>query len=208
MGARELQAGGNGAVLRASGALAFLLTALAVGLFALGGADGKPSAGAAVDAAFGDLPLSFAPNEGQAGARGRFVAQGPGYSLSLGPSGAELGLTRSKGAPRTLAMSFVGARPDPAIAGAEKLPGVVNSYVGDDPDGWRAGIPTFGAVRYEEPWPGIAVEFHGNQSELEYDFLLARTPTRPGSGSTTRGRRRCASATMAPSSPRCRAAAG
>ena len=172
MGSRELQVGGNGAVLRASGALAFLLTALAVGLFALGGADGKRS-DAAADVAFGDLPLSFTPNEGQTGARGRFVAQGPGYSLSLGPSGAELGLTRSKGAPRTLAMSFVGARPDPAIAGAEKLPGVVNSYVGDDPDGWRAGIPTFGAVRYEEPWPGISVEFHGNQSELEYDFLLA-----------------------------------
>jgi hypothetical protein len=145
-----------------------LVAAIAIGLAAASDAVDERGRTPALGDSFAGLPMSFVPNRGQAGARGEFVARGPGYEAALTSDGARLALAGSR-----LDMSFVGAHRDAPIAGASRLPGTVNSYIGDDPARWRTGIPTFEAVRYREPWPGIGVEFHGSQSELQYDFLVA-----------------------------------
>src|SRR3954454_920634 len=75
--------------------------------------------------------------------------------------------------------SLVGARPHPAIRAESQLPGVVNSYVGNDRRRWRTGLPTYGAVRYAGVYPGVDLRYHGAQGQLEYDFLV-RPGTDPG----------------------------
>jgi hypothetical protein len=52
-----------------------------------------------IQEAYGKLPLSFEPNQGQTEARVKFVARGSGYSLFLTPQEAILALNRSR-APR------------------------------------------------------------------------------------------------------------
>jgi hypothetical protein len=49
-----------------------------------------------IQEAYGKLPLSFEPNQGQTEARVKFVARGSGYSLFVTPQEAILALNRSR----------------------------------------------------------------------------------------------------------------
>ena len=60
--------------------------------------------------AYGQRPLSFEPNQGQADARARFVSHGGGYALVLRPDEAVLAVGQP--AASVLDMRLVGADPD------------------------------------------------------------------------------------------------
>jgi hypothetical protein len=70
-------------------------------------------------------------------------------------------------------MKLEGANPSSAIDGTEQLPGIVNYFIGNDPDKWRTKIPTYAKVHYTEAYPGIDLAYYGNQGKLEYDFIVA-----------------------------------
>src|SRR5206468_12406265 len=72
-----------------------------------------------------------------------------------------------------LRMQLVGARTAPRVAGLDELPGTVNYFVGNDPAQWRANVPTYGKVAYQDVYPGIDLVYYGNQRQLEYDFVVA-----------------------------------
>src|SRR5260370_38524387 len=58
----------------------------------------------------------------------------------------------------------------------DRLPGISNYYLGNDPKKWRTDVPHFARVRYHEVYPGIDIEYYGNvESKLEDDFIV-----RPG----------------------------
>ncbi len=129
----------------------------------------KPS-GAAAD--YGKLPLSFEPNLGQTAAKVDFVSRGSGAALSLTAGGALIQLDSKRGA-RVIGFEFVGADRSAQAAGLERLPGEVNTMVGQDRSQWRTDIPTYGRVRYESVYPGVDVDWYGRQGRLEHDFRLA-----------------------------------
>ena len=54
----------------------------------------SPTASSRAGEAYGQLPLSFEPNVGQAGGPFQFLARGSGYGLFLSPTGAVLVLAR------------------------------------------------------------------------------------------------------------------
>ena len=143
------------------------------------------------------LPLMFEPNQGQANldpadARAKFVARGSQYSIFLGSQGAILSLS-SKVQSKTksgkqdedqvrvtsIGMKLAGANPNPNIRALEPLPGKTNYFIGNDRAKWRAGVPQFARVSYDDVYPGINLVFYGNQGHLEYDFKVA-----PGSDPT------------------------
>jgi hypothetical protein len=136
--------------------------------------------------AYGKLPLSFQANRGQTDSRVDFIARGSGYSLFLSPSEAVLSLspsvkkerssTDSTRKPAVVRMTLVDANPNARVAATEALPGTVNYLLGNDPAGWRTGIPTYAKATYEHVYRGIDVVYYGNQGQLEYDFIV-----RPGS---------------------------
>lgn len=68
-----------------------------------------------------------------------------------------------------LRMRFVGANASARATAEQKLPGVVNSLVGDQSQ-WKRGIATYGAVRLANVYQGVDAVFHGTRSALEYDF--------------------------------------
>ena len=70
-------------------------------------------------------------------------------------------------------MRLEGANASARIEGEDKLPGVVNYFIGDDSSHWRAGIPTYARVRYRQIYPGIDLVYYGNQRQLECDLNLA-----------------------------------
>jgi hypothetical protein len=121
--------------------------------------------------------LAFETNVGQAGPGVQFVAHGPGYNLSLTPSGTVLALHAPQGAQGLsdgmLQISLVGASPNPVASGLDPLPGKVNYLLGNDPSQWRTDISTFARVSYANVYPGIDAQYHSDgHGQLEYDFVV------------------------------------
>jgi len=116
------------------------------------------------------LPLSFEPNQGQADRRVRFLARGSGYSLLLADDEAALALAGRKA---VVHLQLVGARPHVQAEGQDRLPGVSNYLLGNDPAKWRTGIPQFGRVRLSGVYPGVDLVYYGNQRQLEYDLVVS-----------------------------------
>jgi hypothetical protein len=130
-------------------------------------------------ARFGDLPLGFEANAGQAGGAVKFLARGSGYGLYLCANQAVLALRKPASAamPRAASdavrMQLAGADRAARPAAEEPLPGTVNYFVGNDPAGWRTNIPTYAKIRYRAVYPGVDLVYYGNQRQLEYDFAVA-----------------------------------
>jgi hypothetical protein len=71
-------------------------------------------------------------------------------------------------------MKLVGANANAPVMGSDELPGKVNYFIGNDPKKWRTNVPTYAKVRFHNVYPGVDVEYYGNQGgQLEYDFIVA-----------------------------------
>ena len=75
--------------------------------------------------------------------------------------------------PTIVRMKLLGANPRSSIVGIDKLPAKVHYLVGNDPSRWRTNVPSYAQVQYKEVYSGIDVVYHGNQRQIEYDFVLA-----------------------------------
>lgn len=149
----------------------------------------------AVTATMMGMPLSFEANQGQVDPSVNFIARGSGYTLFLTPTESVMVLNGREASrvkreaesdpsevtgheaqeykQSVVRMKLEGANPSPAIEGQEKLPGIVNYFIGNDPAKWRTKIPTYAKVQYKEAYPGIDLAYYGNQGKLEYDFIVA-----------------------------------
>ena len=154
-----------------------------------------PTSGLRLEESYGRLPLYFEPNQGQADPQVQFISRGSGYNLFLTSQEAVLVLNQpshdsldklkpyrpskliSKQSrpkpPTVMRMRLVGANPHPTLEGFEKLPGISNYFIGNDPSKWRANIPRFAKIRLKDVYPGVDMVYYGNQRHLEYDFIVA-----------------------------------
>jgi len=131
--------------------------------------------------AYGKLPLHFEANQGQTNSEVKFLARGHGYTLFLSDSGAtmklrgtqsERGLAESPAVPvaAVVRMELLGAKP--RLEGEAMLEGQVNYLIGNDQKKWHTNIATYERIVYREAWNGIDMVWHGNQTNLEYDFVV------------------------------------
>ncbi len=116
---------------------------------------------------YGELPLSFVPNAGQFESQVRFQVKGANGTIHFTSSQV---VFSSDGA--VVRATFVGAAPAPELTGFDPLPGTASFFVGD-PARWRAGLPTFGALRYEALYPGIDLVYRGGKGALKREFAVA-----------------------------------
>jgi hypothetical protein len=119
--------------------------------------------------------LSFEPNRGQFEGPARFVGLGPGYRVSLSPREATLDLGRPQASaqPVRVRMTLVGGNPASEMRGGRELESKSHYFSGSDPQRWHRNVPNYRRVEYPGVYPGIDLFFHGEQGELEYDFVLA-----------------------------------
>ena len=99
---------------------------------------------------------------------GRFIAQAPDLNAEFF-AGAYVRFT-SRGA--DYALQLEGARETAVPVGLVPSPTRVSFLQGDEPADWRAGLPTFGALRYESVYPGIDMVY-GSSGRLKSEFLVA-----------------------------------
>jgi hypothetical protein len=164
--ARNLVGAAGAAVAGTLVALAFFLTL--GGAQQLGAQQAAASPPRAVAVGHGQ-PLAFEPNAGRFGRGLDYVVRDRGTTLGIAADSSVLAV----GDGSALRTQLVGASAAARAHQARRLRGVVNWYVGSDRKSWRHGLPTFEGVRYSRVYPGIDVAYHGQQGQLEYDFLLA-----------------------------------
>jgi len=112
------------------------------------------------------LPLSFEANLGQGPADVRYLSGGRSPGLHF-RAGARVSTVEG------VEIRLAGAAEEVEPEGLEELAGRSHYLLGSDARRWRRNVPHFGRVRYRDVYPGISLEFHGKQRELEYDFLVA-----------------------------------
>jgi chitodextrinase len=143
---------------------------------------------------YGSLPLVFEKNEGQTDPQVKYVARTNGYATFLTPSDVvlsfhssaqsrigssrrrELSHQKAQSAKTVCAvvrMHMVGANSNAELAASDKLPGQTNYYIGNDPKKWQSGVSHYGRVTYKNIYPGIDMAFHGQQRQVEFDFIVA-----------------------------------
>jgi hypothetical protein len=140
-----------------------------------------------VNTGYGELPFSFQMNCGQTDPQVKFLSRGGGYSLFLTSTETVLLKNSGRSTPEQvvsneiaenrrsdiLRMKLIGANSAPRVQGIHELPGKSNYFIGSDPRKWRANVPTYAKVKYENVYPGIDVIYYGNQHQLEYDLVVA-----------------------------------
>ncbi|MGH9690431.1 MAG: beta strand repeat-containing protein [Candidatus Acidiferrales bacterium] len=145
--------------------------------------------------AYGKLPLAFEKNIGQSNPQVQYLSHGQGYEIFLTPQEAVLSLRHAKAigvspsnriayeravreanrAAKTsvVRMQFAGANPAAEITGLNKLARKTDYFTGNNPKDWRTDVPSYSRVEYRGIYPGVDAVFYGNQSRLEYDFVVA-----------------------------------
>jgi hypothetical protein len=119
------------------------------------------------------LPLQFEENKGQTDRRARFLARGVGYTLLLNEDGLGLNLRSKPGtSSQSISMHLVGAQPA-SITGREQTATRTNYYLGNDPALWHLDVRSYHSVAYMGVYRGIDLIYHGNGSQLEYDFVVS-----------------------------------
>ena len=136
-------------------------------------ANANEAARARASKAYGELPLQFERNEGQADRRFDFVSRADGLPALLSSNGAVFALPETETArAAALSMKFVGSKRVPASA-EEKLPGRVNYFKGGKSGRRLANVPTYARVSYKSVYEGVDLVYYGNRRSLEYDFVVA-----------------------------------
>ena len=69
-------------------------------------------------------------------------------------------------------LSWLGAAALSEISAEGLLSSYSNYFRGSDPTKWRTEVPHYQSVRYREIWPGIDLVFHGDNRDLEWDFVV------------------------------------
>ena len=121
----------------------------------------------------GRMPIHFVQNQGVYPDHVAYYVRGRDKTLYFTPEGVTVAL-KDRSQSWAVKLAFVGARPDVMPRGAEPRPGVVSYFVGR-PANWKAGLPTFGQVVYENLWPGIDLVYRGTVNRMKYEFIV-----RPG----------------------------
>ncbi|MCP4362577.1 MAG: hypothetical protein GY796_31615, partial [Chloroflexi bacterium] len=151
---------------------------------------------------YGRLPLSFVPNRGQVAESVQYHSQAGGQTLWFGAEGVTMRgfgsesssnndpfrphhpgrrnasaeearrSDTSQSTPNEIQLRFVASNPQPKITVADRLPGVVNYFIGNDPDQWQTKIPTFGQITYRDLWAGIDLVYEGQTGALKSTYIV------------------------------------
>ncbi len=59
------------------------------------------------------------------------------------------------------------------VAASGLLAGKSNYFIGNDASQWRTNVAHYARVSYQDVYPGVNLAYHGAQSQLEFDFVVA-----------------------------------
>jgi len=133
----------------------------------------SPTQAVALAQDWGQMPLTFVPNQGQMDERVAFTVQGRDKTLYFARDGVTFALTdpASEGKSRwIIKLDFVAANTVRPL-GQEQTDAVI-SYFKGSPDQWQAGLPIYSQIVYPDLWEGIDLTYSGTVDRLKYEFVV------------------------------------
>ena len=145
-----------------------------------------------VDLIVSSHATAFAPSPGVAGAASVFHSLGAAGTLLFGLDQVLFPIPDSRDAnvllnglfgdppdsaqpsPSTgLRLRFLAGNADVRLHGQDRLPGIVNYFLGNEPAAWQTNVPTYGSLVYEQLYPGIDLVYDGSEGALKGTYLVA-----------------------------------
>lgn len=117
------------------------------------------------------LPIAFEENRGQIATDAAYYLHRDAVDAFFVRDGVDLRLGGTKQSEGTLHLRFV--RGSGAPAGKDQLSGHANYLIGQDASRWVRNVPLYSEVDYADLYPGISLNFYGNERDLEHDFQVA-----------------------------------
>jgi hypothetical protein len=128
--------------------------------------------------AYRNLPLTFEANLGQTDPRVRFLSRRGSYTLFLTANEAVIESVQNP--PRAtspersrFAMTWMDANLESKAEGIGNVLSEINYLIGNDPERWRTGVPSYSKVRYRDVYPGVDLVYYSERGQLEYDLVLS-----------------------------------
>ncbi len=140
---------------------------------------------------YGNLPLAFTENDGQADSTVRFLVRQLDRSVFFTPHEVVLVLpgddpadtdrSVDPGRPpmaapaeqKVVRVQFLGADPTTVVEGADLQAGKLNYFVGNNPAGWHTGISTYQQVVHRTLYPGVDLRYTGTNTQLKATYTVA-----------------------------------
>ena len=121
---------------------------------------------------FGKLAPHFEPNVGQSDKEILYLSRGSNYTLFLSEDHATIRFHNGEAGHSDVKLKWEGAAAKPEISAEGLQASYSNYFRGSDPSKWRTEVPHYQSIRYREIWPGIDLVFHGDNKDLEWDFVV------------------------------------
>lgn len=130
----------------------------------------------AVAAELAERPLPFVASRDEPSGELRFRVAGEAGAPTFHSEGIDFvspvsAATTSEAA---LRLRFLDAVRDLRLEAGDELPGRINHIVGDDPEQWRLGVPTYDGLSYRGLYPGIDLTYGSAHGKLKGTYRLAR----------------------------------
>jgi hypothetical protein len=144
--------------------------------------------------AFHSSPVMFIENAGQFEDSVRYKVFGAGSNIWLTQNAIWMTFLESKPADRSprpstpelrrsshqyglvkgvnLKLSFVDANPCPKLQPLDHLDTQISYFMGNDPSQWRANLPVWSGVRYQDLYPGIDLELTIEKGEFAWRIVV------------------------------------
>jgi hypothetical protein len=140
--------------------------------------------------------LVFEPNRGQAASNFQWIGRGAGFRLGIASDGATLEFrdnatptpskplfpnasqvkksqSTQKSAQSTLVKLHLSGSNGWKSTGTNPTGGISNYFIGKAPASWHTDIPQYAQVEVTGVYKGVDLVFHGDESALQYDFVVA-----------------------------------
>ncbi|HNT74469.1 MAG TPA: SBBP repeat-containing protein [Anaerolineae bacterium] len=152
----------------------FLLAILCFALLAACTGAPRPAAPLRSESVSAALPITgnfaqaFIPNAGQSAAEVLFqTGMGMG-TIFFTANQVWLSLAQ-----QSLAVEFLDANPDVAVAGTQPMAGRANYLLGNNPARWQTALPLYTHVTYTDLYPGVDLDYTAQAGRLKGTYTLA-----------------------------------
>jgi hypothetical protein len=72
-----------------------------------------------------------------------------------------------------LTAKFVGANPSPEVVAEGQMEYKCNYFIGNEPSEWHIDVPNYEAITLKDIYPGIDLNFSGDDGQASYEFVAA-----------------------------------
>jgi hypothetical protein len=141
-------------------------------------------------------PMVFEPNRGQADSGFQWIGRGAGFRVGIASDGATIEFhdraagtrsksifpdastttkaqNRQKSARSTLVKLHLSGSSAWKPTGVNPTGGISNYFIGKNSASWHTDIPQYAQVKVTSVYKGVDLVFRGDESALEYDFVVA-----------------------------------